>query len=53
MHEVVVALSVLYNLWFVAQEILRLYPAAALIQRIAVHDAAIPLSDEGGIDSPI
>ncbi|KAJ7801927.1 cytochrome P450 [Mycena olivaceomarginata] len=28
-------------------KILRLYPAAALIQRIAVHDAAIPLSDEG------
>ncbi|KAJ6453814.1 cytochrome P450 [Mycena sanguinolenta] len=27
------------------KEILRLYPAAALIQRIVVHDAVIPLSD--------
>ncbi|KAJ6457597.1 cytochrome P450 [Mycena sanguinolenta] len=27
------------------KEVLRLYPAAALIQRIAVHDAVIPLSD--------
>ncbi|KAJ7255092.1 cytochrome P450 [Mycena haematopus] len=27
------------------KEVLRLYPAAALIQRIAVHDTVIPLSD--------
>ncbi|KAF8185351.1 hypothetical protein K438DRAFT_1446661, partial [Mycena galopus ATCC 62051] len=30
---------------FINQEILRLYPAAALIQRIPVQDTVIPLSD--------